>query len=213
MRPYADAFAAVWTALASAVGTDGPTEQAIAALRDPAMHEQWPLATGECGPVGQHTIQGLSALAESTETLQAIDDDHFRLIRGPGLPEAIPWESVHRSEKQLLFEEETMEVRRAYQRFGLQAPKMHVEPDDHISLELEFLAKLLAQGMDAEDRGDAEAEEYFAAHDAFCREHLLLWAPTFFTRLTDAAQTLFYRGIGLLGQDAMEQARELVAIQ
>lgn len=213
MRQHADAFAATWTALASVVGTECPAEQTVSVFRDPTMLAAWPLADEALAPVGERTKQGLELLASSDETMQAIDDDHFQLLRGPGLPAAVPWESVHLGEEQLLFDEETFDVRRMYQRFGLQAPNLNVEPDDHISLELEFLSQLLARGMRAEEHDDARADEYFAAHDEFCRDHVLRWVPTFFEQLTAAAKTSFYRGIGLLGQDALAAAKRLVVAE
>lgn len=213
MRQHADAFAATWTALASVVGTECPAEQTVSVFRDPTMLAAWPLTDDAAGLGGERTRSGIDALQASSETMQDIDDDHFRLLRGPGIPAAVPWESVHLGEEQLLFDEETFDVRRMYQRFGLQAPKLNVEPDDHVSLELEFLSQLLVRGMQAEDKGDASADEYFTAHDEFCRDHVLRWVPTFFEQLTDAAETSFYRGIGLLGQDALAAAKRLVVAE
>lgn len=208
---YADAFAAVWTALASALRTEAPTEEVVAALRNPEMLSQWPLADPELGEVGQNATAGLAELEASDESWQEIADDQFKLIRGPGEPIAVPWESVYRSLEGLLFEAQTMQVREFYKRFNLQAPKLNVEPDDHISLELDFLVQLLTRALAAEAQGDADvAVIHLEAHDEFCREHLLRWAPTFFKRLTDGATTRFYRGIGLLGQDAMKRLGALI---
>ncbi len=39
----------------------------------------------------------------------------------------------------------------------------------------------------------------------FCREHLLAWAPEFFAAVEEHAQTDFYRGVGILGADALTQ--------
>lgn len=203
---HPDAHAAVWTALASVVGTSGPTDQVVAALRSPDMLAQWPLAADAFPAAAEHTRAGVEALLGSSDDAKAIDDDHFRLLRGPGMPIAVPWESVHRSRDHLLFDEQTDQVRVWYQRFHLEAPRLNVEPDDHISLELEFASRLLQLGMEAEDRGDtARAEDCYAAHDMFCREHLAQWGPKFFDQLTGGARTDFYRGVGKLGQGAMAQ--------
>lgn len=208
---YADAFAAVWTTLASVLRTEAPTDETIAALRDPELLAQWPLTDADLGPVGAGALAGVTELGSSQESWQEIADDQFRLIRGPGEPIAVPWESVYRSLEGLLFEEQTMQVREFYRRFNLQAPRLNVEPDDHISLELDFCVQLLARGLEAAGRGEPDvASKHFAAHDDFCREHLLQWAPTFFQRLSAGATTAFYRGIGLLGQDAMERLRALI---
>lgn len=203
---YADAYAAVWTALASVLGTTPPSEEAVDALRNPELLDEWPLVHPQLGEPGEQALRGIDELKSSDEDQQSIADDQFRLIRGPGEPIAVPWESVYRSLEGLLFEAPTMQVRAFYKRFNLQAPKLNVEPDDHISLELEFCRELLVRGLGAFDRGIPEqGGQLLDAHDEFCRSHLLRWAPTFFQRLTDGARTRFYRGIGLLGRDAMRR--------
>jgi putative dimethyl sulfoxide reductase chaperone len=208
---YADAFAAVWTALASVLRTEAPTAEVVDAMRDPELLAQWPLADPELGEVGELATAGIADLRESEEDHQTIADDQFKLIRGPGEPIAVPWESVYRSLEGLLFEAQTMQVRDFYKRFNLQAPRMNVEPDDHISLELDFCVQLLTRGLAAGAQGQADvARAHLDAHDDFCREHLLRWAPTFFQRLTAGATTHFYRGIGQLGQDAMRRLGALV---
>lgn len=203
---YADAFAAVWTALGSVLRPEAPKPDVVTAMRNPELLDQWPLLDPELGEVGEQARAGVEELRGSEEPYQEIADDQFRLTRGPGEPIAVPWESVYRSLDGLIFEEQTMQVRQRYKRFNLQAPKLNVEPDDHISLELDFLVQLLTRGLAASEQGDAEvAQVHLDAHDEFCREHLLRWAPEFFERLTNGATTRFYRGIGLLGQDAMRR--------
>lgn len=196
MNDYADTFGAVWTALASVVRTESPSTQAVAAFRSPALLEQWPLNDDS-----ELLTRALRALRSSREDEAELNDDHFRLLRGPGKPIAAPWESVHLSEAQLLFEDETMAVRQWYRRYGLQAPRLNVEPDDHICLELDFAAELLRRALDAPSQEEARA--LVDAHDQFCREHLLLWAPAVFEALATGARTSFYLGIGLLGKHAL----------
>lgn len=203
MNEFADRYASAWTALGSVLRTQPPSEQALSVLRAPAWLDAWPLLD-EAAP---HPLleDGLADLKGSTESAQEIHDDQFRLIRGPGEPIAVPWASVHLSEERLLFDDATMEVRKFYKRFNLQAPRLNVEPDDHISLELDFLVELLTRGLDLEEQGDAEAaQELYDAHDEFCRVHFLHWTPGFFLTLTEAAKTDFYCGIGKLGQHAVQ---------
>lgn len=202
-----DAYAATWTVLARLL-TRHPDAETLARVRDPEMLAEWPLAGGP------RTAEGLELLAESAsqdEDVAALKDDHFKLLIGAGGAKAVPWESVYRSPDKLLFEEQTMQVRAFYRRFGLQAPDLNRRPDDHISLELEFCATLLNRALDAAEAGQ-DAQLYADAHDEFCREHLLVWAPEFFASLEEHAQSSFYRGIGVLGQDALDQlAAELAA--
>lgn len=194
-----DALAAAWTVLARLVH-EPPTEQELATLRAETGRGVWPLADGP------RSGEGLALLGSSTEEVQAVADDHFRLFRGPGERLAVPWGSVYLSEEGLLFDEQTMAVRAAYARHGLEVPHLNRDPDDHIALELTFLATLLARALDAEEAGDtATANGLLAEHDTFCRDHLLPFAPEFFARVEQHASTHFYRGVGVLGSDAMAQ--------
>ncbi len=202
-----DALAATWIVLAR-IFAAAPDQQTFDSVRSDDLLDDWPL------PVQPKTKEGLDLLRASLaedESLQDVKDDHFTLIVGPGKMKAAPWESVYRSEEKLLFEEETLQVRQFYRRFGLQAPKLNREPDDHISLELEFCATLLTRAMDALDAQDPDrAAGYQDAHKDFCLEHLFAWAPEFFELVESGAETKFYRGFGALGTDALAQAKEWV---
>lgn len=197
-----DALAAAWAVLAGLL-REPPTPRALATLRADAGRGEWPL------PVGPRTAEGLTLVAGSNEPAEAVADDHFRLLRGPGQPLAVPWASVHLSQDALLFDEETFAVRQAYARHGLAVPHVNREPDDHISLELEFLATLLVRALEAAGADDpARAEELVAAHDEFCRDHLLPFGPDFFAAVEQHAATSLYRGVGVLGADALAQVAE-----
>lgn len=208
MELLADALAATWTVLSRVLGATQPSPETVDIVRDPAMLAQWPLCDPSLGSVGQLAEQGVEILRECHDSYRDITDDHFRLIRGPGEPIAVPWESVYRNEKRLVFDEATMDVRRWYQRYGLRAPRLNIEPDDHISLELEFLSRLLVMGLNTEDEN--AAQNLYNAHDEFCRQHLLVWASQFFLVVMKRADTNFYRGVGMLGQDALERVRAML---
>lgn len=195
-----DAWAAIWIVLARLIAV-APDQNSLDQVRSPQMLADWPL------PDGERTAEGLRLLGSSAaagETAELLRDDHFKLVVGPGKVKAVPWESVYLSREGLVFEAETMQVREFYRRFGLQAPRLNREPDDHISLELEFCATLLNLALDAAEAGDDPAT-YADAHTEFCLQHLLRWAPEFFTRVEQGAETAFYRGVGVLGQEALAQ--------
>ncbi len=195
-----DALAATWTVLAQLV-REPPSARALVTLHDDAAAGVWPLTGGR-------VAEGLALLAAEV-SLQEVADDHFRLFRGPGERMAVPWASVYLTEEALMFGEETLAVREAYARHGLAVPNLNQEPDDHIALELEFLATLLVRAIEADEAGDtAGAAALVADHDGFVRDHLLPFAPDFFARVEQAAATTFYRGVGILGSDAVARFAE-----
>lgn len=210
----AEALATVWTVLARVLA-EAPTAHILDSLRSPELLQDWPLLDTEHEP--EQMTAGLHSLAESRragETASDVADDLMRLLRGPGSALAYPFESVHRSREGLVFEQETLQVRSWYARFGLEAPQLNRYPDDHIHLEMEFCATLLRRATAALENHDPDRSQmYFAAHRDFCLEHLLAWAPAFFTQLNAGARTHFYRGMAVLGSHAVGWARTRQSIE
>lgn len=185
---------------------DVPEEPVITAVRDDELLNDWPL-------ISEKAAQGVSALRDSRledETAEQIEVDFRRLFRGPGHLLAPPWESVFTSQEHLVFEAATLEVRKAYRAYGWQAPRLNKEPDDHISLELEFVRELLRHVIEAAAHDEpARAEAILSDHQRFVADHLAVWVPLFTDAILAGAQTHFMRGVGLLLSDAVEQADSL----
>lgn len=118
---------------------------------------------------------------------------------------ATPYESVHRSVERLLFGEHTLQVRALYAQLGVAAPRLNREPDDHIGLELEFLATVTTAWRDATQAGDLpQAQAVLDLGGVFVRDHLLAWAPGLMDLITEHADTAFYQGVGRLGAAALD---------
>jgi TorA maturation chaperone TorD len=147
----------------------------------------------------------------------AFDDlqrDYTRLFIGPGKIIVPPWESVYFNEERMIFQEQTLEVRGWYRRFGLEVEHLHREPDDHIGLELAFLVHLAQLGTAKLEEGGQRAnlEQILQAQKDFLSEHLLRWGPTFCDQVRDKADTLFYRGAALLTRGALTELTQLFQI-
>jgi putative dimethyl sulfoxide reductase chaperone len=199
-----DDFAAAFTTLSSLL-VSAPAAPVLDRVRDAELLREWPL------PGHPDCRRGTALLAESAtarEQESLVRRDYNRLFRGPERMKAPPYESVHRSKEHLVFEQETMQVRAAYAEFGLTAPRLGAEPDDHIGLELSFVATLAVHGMDAMEAGDdLELARVLRALVAFLDEHLLAWAPRCLAQAADGSTTLFYQGVAALGLGTLELAR------
>lgn len=184
-------YMACWTVL-SRLLLRPPTEGDLQAVRDPGLLAVWPLGR-------EGFAKGLDFLAASAhdgEGVGEVRSDYLALFVGPGHLLAPPYESVQRGEERLVFDAETLQVRAWYSRFGLEAPRLNQEPDDHVGLELEFLTHL---GRLALDQPEEEAR-VFALLGQFVAEHLGTWAPALASQIQAHAATCFYRGVGhLLG--------------
>ena len=198
-----DRFAGAFAALSGLLGA-APDAAVLDHVRDADLLGDWPFAEDpECA-------RGVRLLLESAgaaEDVITVRRDYDRLFFGPGPMIAPPYESVHRSDEHLVFERETLEVRAAYARFGLAAPRLHKEPDDHLGLELGFLGTLCVRALDAIDGADdTDLERLLAGIQSFLSEHVLRWAPQCLAQAANGAQTCFYRGVAALGLGTLEQA-------
>jgi TorA maturation chaperone TorD len=148
------------------------------------------------------------------ETLfKDLQADYFALFVGISRVLASPWESVYFNSERLVFQKQTLEVRGWYRRFGLQVEKLNQEPDDHIGLQLAFLAQLTSLSLNALEAGNLEQVEALQSAKAeFLEEHLLRWEGQWYESVQQHARTDFFRGISDLLHGALRASAELLEI-
>lgn len=156
-------------------------------------------------PEVREGTQRVAAHLAELETLgedgfEALRWDYTRLFIGPDRLPAPPWESAYLTEERLLFQEPTLEVRRAYRKYGLLPRNFPHEADDHISFELEFMARLCRLAHE----NKAGQDEVLADQAAFLCKHLQRWAPAYARDLEAHASTGFYRGAASLLRGFLE---------
>jgi len=196
-----------WDALAAAFGTLGrlhrqsPDRETLAALR--GLLDEWPLPHTDDARAG---LDRMRRSAELHETVEAIRSDHDRLYGVSATAAVAPYESVQRGIDRLVFDQETHVVRAVYRRFGLSAPNLHREPDDHIGLEFDFVAHLMLRVLDEVSRDPGDPQVPLSAARAFLDEHLLMWAPAMLAEAVSLAHTEFMAGVALLSRGALESA-------
>ena len=150
----------------------------------------------------------------TNESFAELKLDYTRLFIGLGNLPAAPWESVYFSEEHLVFQEQTLQVREWYARFGLQSERKLREPEDHIGLELIFTAHLATMALNSLELNDQNAvEKYSQAQHDFLYEHLLCWGPTWARLVKEHAETDFYRGLAHLTHGALLAAAEQLQIE
>jgi TorA maturation chaperone TorD len=115
---------------------------------------------------------------------------------------ASPNESVWVDEEQLERQQSMFEVRAYYARYGLGAPNWRKRADDHLVLQLQFLAHLFSQ---------EHPDEALCTAIRFMDEHLLRWLLPFARRVAGRCATPFYAGINLLTGVYCEELRDVLA--
>jgi TorA maturation chaperone TorD len=133
--------------------------------------------------------------------------DFLQLFVGLKKTLAPPWESAYLTPDRQVMQTPTLAVRRAYLQAGLSHPGMFQIPDDHISLELEFLAALAERTAQALEGNQLEAaDEARIAREHFLDEHLGRWAGAFVADIQAHANTSFWRGVGAVLQEVVASA-------
>lgn len=163
---------------------------------------------------GLELLQQWSRAGITDEIYGEMQSDHLRLFVGPDKVIAPPWESIYFNEARQTFQEQTLQVRNWYRRFGLEPEKIYHEPDDHIGLELIFLSNLGSQALAALDRAEQETfETLINARRQFLSEHLLKWAFAWCDLVIKNARTDFYKGVGLLTRGTLSHLAEYYQLQ
>lgn len=114
---------------------------------------------------------------------------------------ASPCESVWLDQENLAMQAPMFQVREFYKLFDLVAADWRTRPDDHLVLELLFLAALF---RDAHPQALPEAAR-------FLDTHLLRWLPLFGQRVAARCATPFYAGAARLTAAYCDELRDLLA--
>lgn len=143
----------------------------------------------------------------STKNMDDLAADFTNLFVGPNKVKAPPWESIYVSDQRLVFRDETIDVRNTYAKQSLIPKNIHLEPDDHISLELDFLVHLTKRAL-TELRANklSHAKRTLTEQKKFMQSHLLKWVSDLAGNVRHFARTDFYRGTanileGFVGAD------------
>ena len=141
----------------------------------------------------------LSACGENALDELAVDYATVFLAAGSADGSAaIPCESVYTSPKHIFMQEAWEDVSRRYTEKGLGKDKavddLH---EDHLALELEFMAWLIEHGS-VEEQSD------------FLDSHLLNWVPAFVSDIDKYAREDFYKAVGRITLGFVQMEHELL---
>lgn len=122
--------------------------------------------------------------------------DYTRMFIGPYELPAPMWESSYVNKDGLLFQEETLRVRRLFLENSFEPLQVGREADDHLGLELDFMYQLSSIANDLAKEGNIkQLNKILADQSYFLNEHLLNWTPLFRKNVVKHADTDFYKGM------------------
>lgn len=153
------------------------------------------------------TADGLKVMVDSVsknehrlgQWAEELSIEYARLFLGPINPPAIPFASFYLSPTGSLMTQETLEVRKRYLAVGLAPKDIYQIPDDHISLELEYIYYLSREALHLMEAGCyGGAQKFLNMRQEFLKEHMTLWIPVFTEKIIESAQEDFFKGAALL---------------
>jgi TorA maturation chaperone TorD len=142
---------------------------------------------------------------------QDLSAEYTRLFLSGRKEGVVPFESVYTSEKKLLMQEAWRSVGAAYQAAGLERDPAFSDPEDHIALELGFMAQLCQWAAEDWAAEPATAQGRLNQQREFLNQHLLVWGLRFAEDLACATPSDFYRGMALLTREHLSQETEIIA--
>jgi TorA maturation chaperone TorD len=169
---------------------------------------------------GTEVAEGFKSLAESVASLKESETDkallelaaeYAGLFLGVRHMPPHPSESVYTSRERLIMQKARDEVLAIYKSMGLQRFDKFREPEDHIAIELQFMADMCGKTSEAlKDGKEAEAKKYLDVQRNFLNEHLAKWVPSFADDILKGAKREFYRAIAKITKGYVETDKEVV---
>lgn len=148
---------------------------------------------------------------------QALASDYAHTFLAAGGYEeryATPFESVFTSKDGLIMQDARDDVYRTYRMEGLNVEQKENSfvPEDHLSIEFEFMATLCDRHTKALEAGDAnEADRILALEAEFSKNHQMNWVDALCDIIDSCAQTHFYKGVGKVVRGFVHQESQLLA--
>ena len=172
----------------------------------------------ECGE--DELAQGYRLLAKYLQDLpnDALTDlavDYARVFLGAGIvgdDAAYPYESVYTSSKRLIMQDARDQVLQIYRAKGLHKLEILDFPEDHITLELEFMAQLCQEAHQALVMQDWPViSDCLKEQLDFLTNHLLNWVPALCTDVEGYATTGFYKATAKITAGFLQLEQPLLA--
>ena len=121
---------------------------------------------------------------------------------------ANPYGSVYTHPERLIMQDERDKVVAIYRKHGVDKKQGFDVPEDHISIELEFMAYLCSAAKECGDQ--TKFREYLEIQKEFITKHLLNWIPQFNQDILRLSKTDFYKGLAVLTLDLIKADLELI---
>ncbi len=125
--------------------------------------------------------------------------EYARLFLGVGEKSVFLVESVYLGKDHLLYEKPYHEIVEAYKSLGYEKDKNFPEPEDHVAVEFDFMAKLCRWTSKTIDDGKVKKGiAYLNLQREFLRDHMNKWVPLLCQELEKTTTSPLYKSLALL---------------
>ncbi|MDR1727409.1 MAG: molecular chaperone TorD family protein [Acidobacteriota bacterium] len=153
-------------------------------------------------------------LSPNEDPLTNLAVDYARVFLGAGIfegPVAYPYESVYTSKERLIMQEARDQVLAIYRAKGLERIATFEVPEDHVSIELEFMSHLCREAREALLAGDpARAVVSFKEQREFLDNHPLKWIPAFCADIEACATSDFYLAVAKMTRGFLNMEQSII---
>lgn len=151
------------------------------------------------------TAFDLEKIQNMSQFIEELEIEFTRLFLGPG-PHQSPHESVQAKDGDgKIWGKKTALVKNIYQAYGLDLSEKHTHMPDHISIELEFMGKLLNEiALCGKNLNDSEMTNWSRVSNSFFKEHIKNWIPQFSENILEKTDHNFYKGLAKLTIDFLD---------
>jgi TorA maturation chaperone TorD len=169
---------------------------------------------------GTEIAEGFRALAAFASDVRedALDDiqlqlaaEYAGLFLGVRQCPAHPSESAYMSTDHLIMGKARDDVLALYRTMSLERNIDFTEPEDHIALELQFMADLSAKATQALRTGNqGDARRYLEVQRSFLKDHLMKWVPLLVADVLKSGRREFYKAVAKVTRGFIEMDQEMV---
>lgn len=197
------------------------TEITVHFLRELSKKTDLFLASADDPEIGGSEIaDGFKQIASYASNLKESDLEIVRLelaVEFAGLFLGVwhmpshPSESSYMTKEHLVMQKPRDDVLKVYRSMGADKAGNFAEPEDHIALELQFMAYLCEKTNAAlKDSNFIEAKKCLEVQRDFLNEHLGKWVPRLTADILKLARSEFYKAVAKITKGYLEEDKKVV---
>lgn len=141
------------------------------------------------------------------ELIREIEDEYVRLFLGPGKVEVLPYQSTY--EGHPIYGETTLMLKSILAEAGLRISRKAGVGEDHIGVELKFMAYLCQSALDSLTNGK-NVMAILEKQKKFLEENMLPWVEKLCDDVLRSSTAKFYRGLARITRGFLREDRVLL---